>query len=264
MPSPATRSWISGSLRVCEALIPDGGEGVLRRSWLCGGVAALVLALSSATQAQPAKSVASSANETDPSDPLEIGKAAFDAGRLEEALSAFETAYKQNKKPRTLFRVGDTADKLGKHARAISAFQKYLRLTPGSKDRPFIESRIRANEAAAAQPSSSSPSSNTGAGAPQPPAAAGAAPKAVASSTAPSQVALAAEAEPSAAPAAATHADSGEGGAGPVWIWAGAGVLVVAAIVVAGVLIGSSSASSTPAPVRGNVGGNIQTLVGPP
>jgi len=231
---------------------------VPRRSWLCGGVAALVLALSSATQAQPAKSVAKPVNAPNPNDPLETGKAAFDAGRLEEALDAFETAYKRNKKPRTLFRVGDAADKLGIHARAISAFQEYLRLAPGSKDRPFVESRIRANEAAAAQPTSVS-------GAPSQPLAASSPVRDVGPATAPSQVARAAEADTTVAPGAAPQADDTESSAGPVWIWAGAGVLAVTAIVVAGVLVGSSSASSTPAPVRGNVGGTIQTLgVGAP
>lgn len=220
---------------------------MLRRSWLWCGVAALVLSLNAVTQAQSASPGAAPATETDPNDPLEIGKAAFDAGRLEQALRAFETSYQQTKKPRTLFRVGDTADKLGQHARAITAFQEYLRLVPSSKDRPFVESRIRANEAAAA---------GSGEATSQPTAATPA-------STAPSQVAQAVEPGPVSAPAAATEPDAHESAAGPLWIWVGAGVLSVAAIVVAGVLIGSSSSSSTPAPVRGNVGGTVQTLGAP-
>ena len=219
---------------------------MLRRSWLCGGVTALLLALSSLTHAQPArpatKPSAHAATETDPTDPYEIGKAAFEAGRLTEALEAFETSYKQTKRPRALFRVGDTADKLGNRARAISAFREYLSLVPGSKDRPFIEGRIRANEAVVQQPGVQERSPV------QPP-----------------RVGEANQPPTAAAPSAPTAATSGtqaaeDNPAGPLWLWAGAGVVAVAAIVVTGILVGHSSSSSTPEPVRGNVGGTIQTL----
>ena len=212
---------------------------MLKRSWLCGGVAALVLALSSVSHAQPAKPAVkptSNATETDPNDPYEIGKAAFESGRLTEALNAFETSYKQTKKPRVLFRVGDTADKLGNRARAISAFQEFLSLVPGSKDRHFIEGRMRANEAAIERESRTQAEPQPQTEASQPPTAA-----------------------PAAAVSGAQTAEA-DNPAGPLWLWAGAGVVAVAAIVVTGVLVGHSSSSSTPEPVRGNVGGTIRTL----
>lgn len=46
------------------------------------------------------------------------------------------------------------------------------------------------------------------------------------------------------------------------WLWAGVGIVAVAGIVVAAVMLGSS-ATRTPDPVRGNVGGTVQTLGGP-
>jgi len=218
---------------------PEYRPRVRRTEWRSAFVTALALMLSSAAHAQPKPAPAT---EVDPNDPWEVGKAAYDAGRLDEALSAFELSYKQTKRPRALYRVGDTADKLGQSARAISAFQEYLRLVPAAKDRPFVESRIRANEVIVAH----SP--------PPPPMAAQPATEEM-SADAPA-------AQTPSAPTAATAASpsSSSSGAGPVWLWAGAGVLAVTAIVVAGVLMGSSSASSTPAPIRGNVGGTIQTL----
>ena len=200
---------------------------------------ALALVLTPVARAQRAPAPAP-ATEVDPDDPWEVGKAAYDAGRSTDALRAFETSYKQTRKPRALYRVADTADKLGHYARAAAAFQEYLSLVPTHKDRPFIEGRIQANQAAQAR-----------------------------GAAAPSQPSAASSAAAAPAPAAATapgrepNTGSGASAAGPVWLWAGAGVVAVAAIVIAGVLIGSSSGSSTPAPVRGNVGGTIQTLGAP-
>lgn len=220
---------------------------MLRRHWLWAGMASLALGLTQPAQAQRA---VARAIEADQQDPFEMGRAAFDAGRLGQALNAFETAYTLSHQPRALHRVADTADKLGEHARAISAYRDYLRLEPTTRERRFIEGRILANQAALGQ--------GVGAAAPLPPPTA-------ATATAPNQVARAASPATGDAPdlTAASPETSRESPAGPIWVWAGAGALAVAAIVVAGVLVGTSAASSTPASIRGNVGGTIQTLGAP-
>lgn len=66
-------------------------------------------------------------------------------------------------------------------------------------------------------------------------------------------------AAPPSEPAAAGSSGSGSAG---WWIVAGASVVVVAGIIVAAVVLGSS-ATRTPQPVRGNVGGTVQTLGAP-
>lgn len=203
----------------------------MRRSVQLG---AFVTSLALLTQVAAAQS---RSPEVDASDAFQLGQTAYDAGRLSDALHAFETAYTLTRKPRALLRVADTADELGLHARAVSAFQEYLSLEPDAEDRPFILGRIRANQAAQ-----------------------GLLPQ-------PAPVVLqphAASAPVASAPTGATSGShAGESAAGPAWLWAGAGVLALTAIIVAGVLVGTSSGSSTPTPVHGNVGGTIQTLGAP-
>jgi hypothetical protein len=191
-------------------------------------------------------------------DPLEIGKAAYADGRYADALRAFEESYKHVKRPRTLYRIGDSADKLGQHTRTVEVFEEYLRVEPAAADRVFIESRIAANRQQAAAAGSGEP-------APAP------IPAATRAETKPQP--SAAPAKPPAdlaAPAAAVAADGSskpngadDGGLKPWWIIAGAGTLVVAGIMVIALTVGASSSHSTPPPVKGNIGGSVQTLRGP-
>jgi hypothetical protein len=205
------------------------------------------------------------------------GEAAYAGGDFAGALQAFERAYEQHKAPRTLFRIGDAADKLGMHARAASAFQQYLTLVPTAKDRAFIASRFRANQLALGTaadreltlpPSVLVPRAPLQAAPRQPERAASVA--AFGSNTRHAQAAPA-ESPPArgrrdgAAPGAALHAQQPSSGdsprTGPWWLWAGAGGVVVVGIVIAALSLGSSATS--PDPLRGNLGGAVHTLSRP-
>jgi tetratricopeptide (TPR) repeat protein len=207
------------------------------------------------------------------------GEGAYARGDFVAALQAFERAYDQEKEPRGLFRIGDAADKLGLHARAASAFQQYLSVVPHAKDRAFIESRFRANQAALGAaadhgatlpPPVRSPVAPLRAAPTQPERAAS---FAVLGSSARARVRVHAETDESppargtrdrAAPGAAlraTQASSESTRVGPWWLWAGAGGVVVVGIVIAALSLGSSATS--PEPVRGNLGSAVQTLMRP-
>lgn len=178
---------------------------------------------------------------------LDAGELAYAQGRYGDALDCFEASYRMRPEAMTLRRIGDAADKLGSHARAIEALKSYLARVPDARDRAFVESRIAANQAeldAVRQQTFVAASSA----------------KARTDSTDPKGKG----AEPTmAAPAAAltqTKAEAAGNRAGPLWLWAAGGAVVVAGIVVAAVVIGSGASPSTSEPVRGNIGSAIQTL----
>jgi hypothetical protein len=155
------------------------------------------------------------------------------------------------------------------HARAASAFQQYLRFVPYAKDRAFIESRLRANQAALGV------ASDHGLMLPPLPLAQASLAPLRAAATQPERPAVpsprdgAAVAEPAptparAAPGAALRAAQSSDEpprVGPWWLWAGAGGVVVAGIVIAALSLGSSATS--PEPIRGNLGSAVQTLMQP-
>jgi tetratricopeptide (TPR) repeat protein len=172
---------------------------------------------------------------------LAAGKTAYAESRFAQALEDFEQAYQRTQRPSILYRIGDTADKLGQHERAVTAFQSYLDAVPKATDADFIRSRIAANREAL-RVGDTAPTSH--ALSPQAAALAG----------------TAADADPS-APAAVAPSD-GTDLKRAWWLWAGGGTLVVATIVIVAVLVGSSSTHQV-APVKGNVGGTVRTLEGP-
>jgi tetratricopeptide (TPR) repeat protein len=173
---------------------------------------------------------------------LEAGKTAYAEGRFAEALNDFEQAYQRTQRASILYRIGDTADKLGDHERAISGFQQYLDAVPHAKEADFVRGRIAANRQALQQP--------------QAPLAA--------SALSPAAAAHTAEPDPGSTPKAPLDAAPSDGKdlTREWWVWAGAGTLLVATIVVVGVLVSSPSTQQV-APVKGNVGGIVQTLEGP-
>lgn len=205
---------------------------------------------------------------------LEVGKAAYEAGRLEDALTNFEQAYELLKTPRTLFRIGEVADKLGLRVRAVSAYQQYLDSVPTTSDRALVEARIRANRGqapAGVEPPLEAASEVS----PAPlmpimqlqtvaharalePAAASALPHTDVLATAP-----VGGPQPSAAPEAATApVPERKSHASTWWIVAGVGVLAVGGIIAAAFAMGSSAARQ-PTLIQGNVGGTVQTLGAP-
>jgi tetratricopeptide (TPR) repeat protein len=208
---------------------------MLRIFWHLGlSVLLVALALPVSAQDGPSKQQIAAGTEL-----LEAGKAAYSAGHFAEALYDFEQAYQRVPRPSIMYRIGDTADKLGEHERAVEALQQYLDLQPNAVDRAFIEGRIQANLTALQIP-------RVGGAALSPQAAA--------------QTSTNASSASAAAPSAAT--ESRASAAGPWWLWLGVGTLAVASIVVVAVLVGPSSTRDQ-APVRGNVGGVVQTLGAP-
>lgn len=180
---------------------------------------------------------------------LNAGEVAYAQGRFGDALDAFEASYRKHRAAHTLKRIGDAADKLGSHARAAEALSAYLKHVPDAPDRDYIASRIDANHAALSEVSPKTLAVE------------------VAPMTLPSDQRTGQEDLSQAAPALATanmtnprseraHRDP----AGPFWIWAAGGVAVVAGIVIAALVINAGESPSSADPVRGNVGGSIQTL----
>jgi tetratricopeptide (TPR) repeat protein len=193
---------------------------------------------------------------------LEAGEAAYVAGRYEQALPAFEAAYARHKDPGTLFRIAETADKLGRRRRALAAYQEYLQREPQTHDRVFVESRIRSNQSVLAGSIPQTPAATDKA------TAIVLAPVVV---TIPKQAFLAVKTTPdpppSVAPADALrdrelHPNSSRPSVGPIWLWAGAGALALTGIIVLAVGLGASG-TSTPDRVQGNLGRAVQTLATP-
>lgn len=73
---------------------------------------------------------------------FEAGRLAFDAGRYEDALQHFQGAYRRSQRPQLLFNVGVAADRSGRVAEAISAYEKFLESVPEDAQRPWIEARL--------------------------------------------------------------------------------------------------------------------------
>lgn len=73
---------------------------------------------------------------------FEAGRLAFDAGRYEDALQHFQGAYRRSQRPQLLFNVGVAADRAGRVAEAIAAYEKFLESVPEDAQRPWIETRL--------------------------------------------------------------------------------------------------------------------------
>jgi tetratricopeptide (TPR) repeat protein len=209
---------------------------LLASAVLLGGVPVRVAAQSTA----PGEQQLAAGNEL-----LEAGKAAYAAGRFAEALNDFEQAYQRTQRASILYRIGDTADKLGDHERAISGFQQYLEAVPNAKEADFVRSRIAANRQALQHPGAQAPLA--------------------APALSPAAAAHAAEPDPVSTPKAPVDAapSASKDLKREWWLWAGAGTLAVATIVIVAVVIGSSDNTQQVAPVKGNVGGIVRTLEGP-
>jgi tetratricopeptide (TPR) repeat protein len=197
------------------------------------------LPVHASAQHAPSKQQLEAGNEL-----LQSGKLAYREQRFADALYDFEQAYQRLQRPAILYLIGDTADKLGDHERAVSALRQYLDVQPQAQDREFIETRIRANLEALQLPRV-----GPQADALSPQAAA----RSSTNATAPTETPQ---------PAGGQDASRGQDLSRAWWLWAGAGTLAVAGIVVAALLIGSSSTRAQP-PVQGNVGGVVQTLGAP-
>ena len=71
------------------------------------------------------------------------GTAAFDAGRYDDALQSFRSAYLLSRAAGLLFNMGVALERSGKPHEAAEELRAYLRATPASPDLTRIEARIR-------------------------------------------------------------------------------------------------------------------------
>jgi len=180
---------------------------------------------------------------------FQAGKAAYEAGRYEQALDYFEQAYEQSKRPRMLYNIGQAADRLRRDERALEAFRAFLAAVPDEPVREEVEMRIAALERAVAEREQAEQAS---------PAAPIVTPAAAAET-------VAKESSADAVDSAFDERgfDSDRAGGGGVltkwWFWGTAGV-VLAGGVTALVLVLGHDAPKAERPIAGDVGGVVQTL----
>lgn len=77
---------------------------------------------------------------------FEAGRAAYDSGSYQDALNFFQQAYEYSDRPRLLYNIGQSADRLRMDRTALSAFRRYLELVPDADNVVEVENRIRALE----------------------------------------------------------------------------------------------------------------------
>jgi tetratricopeptide (TPR) repeat protein len=70
------------------------------------------------------------------------GRAAYEAGRYEEALTQFQRAHSLSGRNELLFNIGQSFDRLRRDADAIEAFERYLQTEPAQDERVAIEARL--------------------------------------------------------------------------------------------------------------------------
>jgi len=101
--------------------------------------------------AQTSDATAASTEETEAHSRFEAGRLAFAAGRYEDALHDFELAYALSHRPELLYNVGQCADRLRMDARALEAFEGYLREAGDhAQYRTEVEAHVVRDGAAAA------------------------------------------------------------------------------------------------------------------
>jgi tetratricopeptide (TPR) repeat protein len=72
----------------------------------------------------------------------DAGSAAFDAGRLDEALSDFTRAHERGGPAALLYDIALTLDRLNRTADAIAAYHRYIDAVPEASNRELVEARL--------------------------------------------------------------------------------------------------------------------------
>jgi tetratricopeptide (TPR) repeat protein len=70
------------------------------------------------------------------------GTRSHDLGRYEEAVGKFEEAYRLGGDARSLFNIGQSYFKAGRHQQARTAYESYLRELPAASNRALVEERL--------------------------------------------------------------------------------------------------------------------------
>lgn len=189
---------------------------------------ALVMTTPALGQAPADPSDAPSVDEMEGRARFEAGRAAFVAGRFNDALDDFQRAYRLTKNPVLLFNIGAAADRLRKDEVALEAFDAYLKQVPNAENRAEVQGRLQVLvERAAAQQSDEAVRPRPDEQQPAPPVAALPPPAPPIAAPAPSEA-------PARSGAPAERAGSAAGRAWP-WVLTGVGgALAVSGAVLVG------------------------------
>jgi tetratricopeptide (TPR) repeat protein len=171
---------------------------------------------------------------------LESGRAAYRFGNYVQAMRDYEQALARLGWPSIHYDIADAAARVGDHQRALDEFREYLRALPNATNRESVERRIEQQELALQKRQDA-------------PVTADANPDLTPTAAANTQ----AGAVQVQSTGASQASDSRDGG-NLWWLWAGIGVAVVGTVVAA--VIVSSSDDPVQPPMKGDVGGTIQTL----
>ncbi|MEM9070840.1 MAG: tetratricopeptide repeat protein [Myxococcota bacterium] len=87
---------------------------------------------------------AADANQAEARTRFNLGREAYDAGRFEDALRDFQTAYELSGRPALLYNIGLAQDRLRQDEDALATYERYLEMTPSSPYRVQVEGRITA------------------------------------------------------------------------------------------------------------------------
>lgn len=74
---------------------------------------------------------------------LDRGRKLYEQGRFDEALTAFQSAYKLFAHPDVLYRVAECQERLGEDAAAIASYEMFLRQVPDAKEAMRIRGTIK-------------------------------------------------------------------------------------------------------------------------
>ncbi|MGD8860538.1 MAG: tetratricopeptide repeat protein [Myxococcales bacterium] len=77
---------------------------------------------------------------------FEKGRDAFEEGEYRDAWDYFHRSYALSRRPRLLYNIGQSADRLRRDREALEAFRLYLKRLPDAENRKQVENRIRALE----------------------------------------------------------------------------------------------------------------------
>ena len=192
---------------------------------------------------------------------------AFNLGRFNDALAAYQAAYEAKPLPAFLFNIAQCYRNLGNYERARFFYRRYLALEPHSPDRRRVENlavemtRLMEKQRAAAAATTAAPPPAP----PVPPPAA--APPAAPAPAQPAAVAVAAAAPPRPAPPPLAVAPTDEPSAALVttpsepaqprpvykrwWFWTGIGAVVAGGVLTAVLLTRNNHPQGSLAPIDG-------------
>jgi tetratricopeptide (TPR) repeat protein len=210
-------------------------------------LAVILLAASADALGQPAPAPApTEADRTEEAKGLfAAGRAAFDAGRYEDALDYFQRSHAISGRPALLYNIALAHDRLRNDEKALQGYEAYLAAVPDAANRTDVETRAAAIRAALARRE------------PAPPSAEVPAPAAVAAGAEPAASAAVPAAPPQAMHDEPAEADEGGGVLSQWWFWTAVGVVVAGG---ATAIVIAASGEDDPEPLAPRSGLVVTTL----